>query len=115
MREDECYLSTAWMEYFHCTDKETQLREVAKAFGAKRTLRASGRICVLNVREAIQACQQRSGVDIEVWLLGDDPDDPSHTGIYGYKDIEANPDPTVVLSQLVKTEDVLCVPSDLLD
>ena len=107
------YLSTAWLEHFHCTDKQIQMRGVAEALKVKLKLLASARICVLNVGKAIQSCQQLSGVDIEVWLLGE-PDDPSHTGIYGHKDIEADPDPSAILSRLVKPADVFCVPADLL-
>ena len=86
---------------------------MAEAFDPKLTLRASGRICVLNVGKAIRKCQQQSGVDIEVWLLGE-TDDPSHTGVYGYKDSQSDPDPSDVLARLVKPKDVYCVPQDLL-
>lgn len=107
------FFSTAWLEYFHYTDRQKQMRGVAEALAAKLTLKASGRMCALNVGKAIQACLQRSGVEIEVWLLGE-VDDPSHTGIYGYKGVQADPDPTVILSRLVKSEDVFCVSQDLL-
>ena len=106
------FLSTAWLEYFHCTDGEIQMRGVAEAFDSKLTLRASGRICVLNVGEAVQECLQKSDVDIEVWLLGQ-TNDPSHTGICGYKNIQVDPDPAGVLARLVKPKDVFCVPEDL--
>ena len=111
--DNHCFLSTAWLEHFHSTDKQMQRRGVAEALDAKLTLKASGRICVLNVGKAIRKCQQQSGVDIEVWLLGE-TDDPSHTGVCGYKDAQADPYPTEVLARLVKSKDVYCVPQDLL-
>lgn len=111
---DHEYLSTAWLEYFHSTDRDVQMRGVAEALDAKLTLRPSGRIGVLNVGEAIQACQQQSRVNIEVWLL-DESDDPSHTGIYGYKDVQFNLDPPAVLSRLVKSQDIFRVPTDLIN
>ena len=107
------FLSTAWLEHFHCIDRQIQMRGVAESLDAKLTLKGSGRIWVLNVGQAIQRCQQQSRVDIEVWLLGE-TDDPSHTGVYGYKDSQADPDPTDVLARLVKSKDVYCVPQDLL-
>ena len=111
---DHEYLSTAWLEYFHSTDRDVQMRGVAEALDAKLTLRPSGRIGVLNVGDAIQACQQQSRINIEVWLLGES-DDPSHTGIYGYTDVQVDPDPPAVLSRLVKSQDVFCVPQDLVN
>ncbi len=90
------------------------MQGVAEALDAKLTLRPSGRIGVLNVGEAIQACQQQLRINIEIWLLGE-CDDPSHTGIYGYKDVQVDPDPSAVLSRLVKSQDVFCVPSDLIN
>lgn len=110
---DHEYLSTAWLEYFHSTDRDVQMRGVAEALDAKLTLRPSGRIGVLNVGEAIQTCQQQLRINIEVWLLGES-DDPSHTGIYGYKDAQVDSDPPAVLSRLVKSQDVFSVPPDLI-
>lgn len=109
IEEDHDFLSTAWLEHFHGSDRFIQIDGVARALDAKLTLRSSGRICVLNVGKAVSECYKQAGVDIEVWLLGE-IDDPSHTGIFGHKDIYAEPDPSEILSRLVKEEDVYCVP-----
>ena len=113
IEDDEDFFSTAWLEYFHRSDRCVQIEGVARAFDAKLTLRRSGRICVLNVGKAVLECREKIGVDIEIWLLGE-ADDPSHTGIFGYKDIETEPDTTEILARLVGIDDVYPVPQELL-
>ena len=84
LRPGEEYLSTNWLEHFHATDRPAQLDGVRQALAGKgfRMSRAA-RFAVLNVGAAADMCRDLLDAPIRFIALGE-PQDPSHTGIYGY-------------------------------
>ena len=84
LRPGEAYLSANWLEYFHADDRPAQLDGVRRALAGKgfRMSRAA-RFAVLNVGVAVDACRDLVEAPIRFIALGE-PQDPSHTGIYGY-------------------------------
>ena len=83
LRNDEPFLSTNWVEYFHPSDRGIQILAVRDSLIAKdRTVKPNDLFIVLNVGVATNSCKARLGLDLRFVTLGE-PDDPSHTGIYG--------------------------------
>ena len=104
LRENERYLSTNWLEYFHRADRSFQIACVIQSLSAKgRTVVNSASFAMLNVGAAIVVCKSRLGLDLQFVTLGE-PDDPSHTGIYGY--IEHNAKAATVLAKSVDPNEV---------
>ena len=90
LRDSENYVSTNWLEHFHPTDRPFQLDCLRQSLIAKGfTVRQSGRFAVLNVGAVIAVCKDKLKLDIRFVTLGE-PDDPSHTGIYGMETLTAN-------------------------
>ena len=80
------YLSVNWMEFFHLADQQDKIREVRKVLSSKLTLGAKAKIAVLNVGETIKyiLTQSLDGRNLNV-LHDPEEDDPSHSGIYGFR------------------------------
>ena len=84
LRPGEAYLSTNWLEYFHDSDRPTQIAGVRQALTDKGfQVRRAARFAVLNVGVAVAACSDQLNLAIQFVVLGESHD-PSHTGIYGY-------------------------------
>ena len=82
-RETESYLSVNWLEYFGALDHADAVAHVRAALREKGyTVRATGRLAVLNVGEAKDAAR-RTNTTLRVEHQPA-PDDPSHAGITGY-------------------------------
>ena len=83
LRPGELYLSTNWLEYFHNSERQSQIAGVHRALADKGFhVRASASFAVLNVGVTIVVCKNALNLDIQILTLGE-PHDPSHTGIYG--------------------------------
>ncbi len=83
LRNEEPYLSTNWLEYFHPSDRAIQITAVRSSLIDKdRTVKPNDLFVVLNVGIATDNCKAKLGLDLSFLTLGE-PGDPSHTGIYG--------------------------------
>ena len=82
LRDSENYVSTNWLEHFHPADRPFQLDCLRQSLKRKLNIGRNARLAVLNVETAVVACKSKLSLDIRFITL-DDPDDPSHTGIYG--------------------------------
>lgn len=84
LRPGEEYLSTNWLEYFHDSDRQSQIAGVQQALVDKGfRVRRTASFAVLNVATSIASCRDILSVAIQFVVLGE-AHDPSHTGIYGY-------------------------------
>ena len=84
LRNNEAYLSTNWLEYFHESNRNIQISGVHQALTGKQfRVARSGEFAILNVGAATAACQEERDLEIRFVRLGESRD-PSHTGIYGY-------------------------------
>ena len=84
LRHGEEYLSTNWLEYFHDSDRASQIAGVRQAFADKGfRVRRNATFAVLNVGTTAERCRDELNVVIQFVVLGE-PHDPSHTGIFGY-------------------------------
>ena len=112
LRPGEEYLSTNWLEYFHDSDRQSQIAGVrakpsvirqaiwqTKAFAVSRT----GVFAVLNVGAAVSACKMGRNLDVAIVALGE-AHDPSHTGIFGYT--EHDTDIAALLAASVRLDEV---------
>ena len=85
LRNAESYVSVNWLEYFHPSDRAIQLTAVRRSLIEKgRTVKSNDLLIVLNVGVATERCKAKLGLDLGFITLGE-PDDPSHTGIYGIR------------------------------
>lgn len=104
LRVDEVYVSTNWLECFHNSDRPFQIDCVRQSLIAKGfSVRPSARFAVLNVGTATAVCKNSLNLDIKFVLL-DELDDPSHTGIYG---LDLADDETQGLAAQVLAQSVL--------
>ena len=104
LRDNEHYLSTNWLEYFSQPDRKSQIRSVVCSLRNKgRTVRSSTVLAVLNVGSVVSECKHQLGLDLRIATLGE-PDDPSHTGIFGY--VENNDEVALLLASLVDPAEV---------
>ena len=100
LRPGEAYLSTNWLEYFHDSDRQSQISGVRRALADKGfRIRPSAAFAVLNVGEATTACQTDLNGNIRFIALGESHD-PSHTGIFGYTMDDTNI--AAVLAKMVR-------------
>ena len=83
LREEEDFLSTNWLEYFHNSDRPLQISGVRVSLGQKFRLDPNGRFAVLNTGEAANRVERSQGVRLSFQVLGQ-ASDPSHAGIFGY-------------------------------
>ena len=97
LRLNETFLSTNWLEYFHDSDRQTQVSGIRQALSDKGfRVSRNGGLAVLNVGDSINCVQQ---VALRFTLLGQ-ARDPSHVGVFGYFPIDA--DIALVLSESVR-------------
>ncbi len=86
-RENEEYLSVNWLETFGLATRSEELEEVKRILRLKGyTLKSSGKMAVLNVKEIIDYVMINSPEKRKLNILHN-PDrlDSSHSGIYGYR------------------------------
>lgn len=100
--------SVNWLELLQAPDRSSAIREITKALRQKITVRPNGRLAVLNVDEVIRAV----GEFHLSFVHRPEPNDPSHTEIYGYPegDPEAELQLTGRLRMLVSADDVFVPP-----
>ena len=104
LRPGESYLSTNWLEYFHNSERQSQIAGVHRALADKGFhVRASTSSAVLNVGITIVVCKNALNVDIQILTLGE-PHDPSHTGIFGYQ--ARNATVAAILATMVRPDEI---------
>ena len=87
LRFREVFLSTNWLEYFHPSDRQPQISGVLHALGSKGfSVNRNGGFAVLNVGATTQAVR---AVPLSFVPLGQ-TNDPSHTGIFGIPEDDAD-------------------------
>ena len=96
----ETYLSTELVEHFHPSNRNTQLAGVRQELGKRRALKHNDWISMFNVGEARRRCES-SGHAIIIRLAGDDPNHPSHVGIYGNFDDHNGDISTILATQVL--------------
>lgn len=101
IRDGEHYLSTSWLEYFHGSDRSIQVSRACQDLRKKRTVKRGDPLIVLNVGIAVSTCKAQD-LDIQFINFGE-PDDPSHTGIYG---LTRASDAARILAQSVRPAEV---------
>ena len=86
LREDEESLSVNWLEFLHCSSRESEITKIRTIYSETFTVGARARIAILNVGEVRKKILTESpdGRNLEVLH---DPlmTDPSHSGIYNLK------------------------------
>ena len=82
LRKDEEYLSVNWLEFLEKTSREEEITEVRNVLRKKLTLGSRSRITVANVGSLINHI--RAERILKVQHEPELPDDPSHSGIFGY-------------------------------
>jgi hypothetical protein len=84
MRETEEYLSVNWLEELKRPSRASQIRDLQKVYNKKLKVGATARIAILNVG-TLRSKVQRESPDsrlLRVLHEPEEPDDPSHAGIY---------------------------------
>lgn len=82
LRPDEEFLSVNWLQYFDLPDRQAQITQVRQAIRLK--LQAKAKIAVLNVGGILNRVHRNSDRVLAV-LHEPEQDDPSHSGIHGYR------------------------------
>lgn len=88
LRADEESLSVDWLEFLNCSSRESEITKIRNIYSTRfRSVGASAKIAVLNVGEVrekvLKESQDRR--NLEVLHNPENPDDPSHSGIYNLK------------------------------
>lgn len=100
LRPNEEYLSTNWLEYFHDSDRQSQIVGVHQALTDKGfRVSPTGSFAVLNVGSTVPTVRQARDLKIRFVNFGE-PHDPSHTGIFGYN--AEDTDTAVALARLAR-------------
>jgi hypothetical protein len=84
MRETEEYLSVNWLEVLKSPSRVSQIRDLQELYTKKLKVGATARIAILNVG-ALRSKVERESPDsrlLRVLHEPEEPDDPSHAGIY---------------------------------
>jgi hypothetical protein len=84
LRETEEYLSVNWLEELNRSDRAIQIRDLRSLYATKLRVGTAARIAVLNVG-ALRAKVEGESPDsrlLRVLHEPEEPDDPSHAGIY---------------------------------
>jgi hypothetical protein len=84
MRETEEYLSVNWLEVLKSPSRASQIRDLQKLYTKKLKVGATARIAILNVG-TLRTKVERESPDsrlLRVLHEPEEPDDPSHAGIY---------------------------------
>ena len=84
MRETEEYLSVNWLEVLKSPSRASQIRDLQELYTKKLKVGATARIAILNVG-TLRSKVERERLDsrlLRVLHEPEEPDDPSHAGIY---------------------------------
>lgn len=84
MRETEEYLSVNWLEELKSPSRASQIRDLQELYTKKLKVGATARIAILNVG-TLRSKVERESPDsrlLRVLHEPEEPDDPSHAGIY---------------------------------
>jgi hypothetical protein len=84
MRETEQYLSVNWLEVLNRSDRTIQIRDLRALYATKLRVGTTARIAVLNVGD-LRTKVERESPDsrlLRVLHEPEEPNDPSHAGIY---------------------------------
>ena len=84
MRETEEYLSVNWLEVLKSRSRASQIRDLQELYTKKLKVGATARIAILNVG-TLRSKVERESPDsrlLRVLHEPEEPDDPSHAGIY---------------------------------
>lgn len=87
LRDNEESLSVNWLEYFNCSDRESEIAEIQKVYSSKLRVKVKARIAVLNVgitKENVKT-ESPDRRNLEFKHDSDNEDDPSHSGIYNMR------------------------------
>ncbi len=82
LRKDEGYLSVNWLEFLEKTSREEAIAEVRNVLRKKLTLGSRSRIAVADVGSLINHIRAERILNVQ--HEPELPDDPSHSGIFGY-------------------------------
>lgn len=82
LRPNEEFLSVNWLEYFNLPNRQAQITQVRRVI--RLTLQATAKIAVLNVGGILDRVYRNSDQVLAV-LHEPEQDDPSHSGIHGYR------------------------------
>ena len=87
LRSGEDFLSTNWLEYFHPSDRQLQISGVQRTLEDKGfRVNRNGGFAVLNVETT---SQRINNTRLNFVLLGQ-TSDPSHTGVFGIPEDDAD-------------------------
>lgn len=82
IREGEEYLSVNWLEFLGKSSRDEEIAEIQNILRKKLRLGSRSKIAVAEVGTLINHVQEERRLRIE--HEPELPDDPSHSGIYGY-------------------------------
>ena len=82
IREEEDYLSVNWLEFLNKSSRDEEIAEIRKVLQKKLKLGSRSRIAVANVGTLINHILEER--ILKVQHEPELPDDPSHSGIFGY-------------------------------
>ncbi|AIA31968.1 hypothetical protein Y981_11200 [Leptospirillum ferriphilum YSK] len=82
LRKNEEYLSVNWLEFLEKTTREEEIAEVRNVLRKKLTIGSQSRIAIANVGSLINHIRAKK--ILKVQHEPELPDDPSHSGIFGY-------------------------------
>jgi hypothetical protein len=91
LRETDEYLSVNWLEFLQQANRQDEIQEVRRVLNSKLTLTANAKIAVLNVGDILNHVRIMSPDTRNLSVLHepieDDSvvNDPSHSGIYGFR------------------------------
>lgn len=87
LRTGEESLSVNWLEFLNCSSRESEITKIRNIYSAKLNVGAGAKIAVLNVGEVREKVLKKSQDrrNLEVLHNPENPDDPSHSGIYNLK------------------------------
>lgn len=81
-RPDDEFLSVNWLEYFALSDRQEQITQVLRVIRLRPA--ATAKIAVLNIGRILNRISRNSDRVLAV-LHEPEEDDPSHSGIHGYR------------------------------
>jgi len=86
LRPTDRLLSVNWLQSFHLASRQEEINEVRRILNLKLRLGVKAKIAVLNVGEVLNYVHIQSPDSRNLIVLHDpEENDPSHTGIYGYR------------------------------
>jgi hypothetical protein len=83
--KEQEHISVNWLEFLELPDRKSEIAEIRRVLAAKGlTLRRTGRFAVLQVGEVLDFVRTEAPDSRDLQILHEpEPDDPSHSGIFG--------------------------------